>query len=290
MPVDPGNLMVLGRLGASYIIGAPGCARSPRENGFDWILERILAGEKPDGHDISRMGVGGLLMEIQSRPMPRDIPQEKGGQVSVAIIILAAGLSTRMGKSGSHKLLAEFDGIPLIRRTAQIGINSSASSVTAVLGYREDELRNALTGLELNIIINPDYASGMSSSLASGFMAEQARNADGVLVLLADMPVISTADLNRLITEFQRAGGTSIVRASSQGKPGNPVILPWALQDAVLRLEGDIGARHLIETSGLTVIDVEIGFAAQIDVDTPEAIANAGGVLRGPSHQDIQDR
>ena len=71
MPVDPGNLLLLGRLGGATVIGAPGCARSPKENGFDWVLQRLLAGVPVTGADIRRMGAGGLLMEIVSRPQPR---------------------------------------------------------------------------------------------------------------------------------------------------------------------------------------------------------------------------
>jgi molybdenum cofactor cytidylyltransferase len=71
MPVDPGNLLMLGRLGTTPVLGAPGCARSPRENGFDWILRRLLAGLPITSGDIKRMGVGGLLSEIASRPQPR---------------------------------------------------------------------------------------------------------------------------------------------------------------------------------------------------------------------------
>jgi len=71
MPVDPGNLLLLGRLGAVPVLGAPGCARSPKENGFDWVLQRLLAGVPVSARDIRRMGVGGLLMEIVSRPQPR---------------------------------------------------------------------------------------------------------------------------------------------------------------------------------------------------------------------------
>ena len=71
MPVDPGNLLLLGRLEGQTVIGAPGCARSPKENGFDWVLQRLLADVPVTGADIRRMGAGGLLMEIVSRPQPR---------------------------------------------------------------------------------------------------------------------------------------------------------------------------------------------------------------------------
>ena len=71
MPVDPGNLLLLARRGPQIIIGAPGCARSPKENGFDWVLQRVIAGVPTSDADIRAMGVGGLLMEISSRPQPR---------------------------------------------------------------------------------------------------------------------------------------------------------------------------------------------------------------------------
>ncbi|MDE2362826.1 MAG: molybdopterin-binding protein [Hyphomicrobiales bacterium] len=73
MPVDPGNLLLLGATcGGKPVIGAPGCARSPKENGFDWVLQRLLAGVPVTAADIRRMGAGGLLMEIVSRPQPRE--------------------------------------------------------------------------------------------------------------------------------------------------------------------------------------------------------------------------
>jgi molybdenum cofactor cytidylyltransferase len=71
MPVDPGNLLLVGRIGTKPVIGAPGCARSPAENGFDWVLQRLLAAIPVTRSDITKLGVGGLLMEIVSRGQPR---------------------------------------------------------------------------------------------------------------------------------------------------------------------------------------------------------------------------
>ncbi|NTJ65808.1 NTP transferase domain-containing protein [Agrobacterium rhizogenes] len=281
MPVDPGNLLVLGSVGDVHVVGAPGCARSPKENGFDWVLDRILAGERLTPQDISGMGVGGLLMEIQSRPRPRDIAAKPASEISVAIVLLAAGKASRMGEGGSHKLLAEFDGVPLVRRSASTALASGASDIIAVTGHRQDEIGKALDGLALQQVFNPDYASGMASSLVAGVGTRAAQKADGVLVMLADMPGVASDDLMVLMAAFREASGQAIVRAVSGGKRGNPVILPRSVLNAVMRLEGDVGARHIIETSGLPVIDVEIGEAAHLDVDTPEAVVAAGGVLKG---------
>ncbi|MBB4569878.1 NTP transferase domain-containing protein [Rhizobium leucaenae] len=281
MPVDPGNLLVLGRVGDVHVVGAPGCARSPKENGFDWVLDRILAGEKPTPQEISGMGVGGLLMEIQSRPRPRDIAVKPQAQISVAVVLLAAGKARRMGEGGPHKLLAEFDGIPLVRRSAMTALAGVGSAVVAVTGHRHGEIVQALAGLAIERVHNPDYVSGMASSLVAGISAPVAQRADGVLVMLADMPGVTSDDLKTLIAAFRKANGQAIVRAVSRGKRGNPVILPRAVFDAVMRLEGDVGARHIIETAGLPVIDVDIGDAAHLDVDTPDAVIAAGGILKG---------
>lgn len=280
MPVDPGNLLVLGKVGKTHVLGAPGCARSPRENGFDWVLDRVLAGEEPTAREISGMGVGGLLMEIQSRPRPREITVKPEAQISVAVVLLAAGRASRMGEGGPHKLLAEFDGMPLVRRSATTALSSGAAAVIAVTGHRREDIEQALAGLSVQPVHNPDFASGMASSLISGIGAPSAQQADGTLVMLADMPGITGHDLKVLIAAFQKANGQAIVRAVSRGKRGNPVILPRAVYDAVMRLEGDVGARHIIETSGLAVIDVDIGDAAHLDVDTPEAVLAAGGILK----------
>lgn len=67
MPVDPGNLLLVGKIGGKPLLGAPGCARSPKENGFDWVLQRLCAGIDVTASDIKRMGAGGLLMEIVDR-------------------------------------------------------------------------------------------------------------------------------------------------------------------------------------------------------------------------------
>ena len=124
MPVDPGNLLILGEIGGKPVIGAPGCARSPKENGFDWVLNRLLAGLDVTPDDITGLGVGGLLMEIVSRPQPREGGEseaEAAHEKKVAALILAAGQGRRMG--GPHKLLATIDGKPLVRIAAEAALS-----------------------------------------------------------------------------------------------------------------------------------------------------------------------
>ncbi|WP_315919683.1 molybdopterin-binding/glycosyltransferase family 2 protein [Mesorhizobium sp. SP-1A] len=281
MPVDPGNLFVLGEREGKPVLGAPGCARSPRLNGFDWVLDRLMSGIPVTREDIAGMGVGGLLMEIPTRPQPREPAAPKtssqGQQAKVYAVLLAAGRSSRMG--GPNKLMALFDGKPLVRRAAERALASKADGAVVVTGHQKERVREALAGLPLRFADNPDFADGLSTSLKAGIGAVP-QDASGALIVLGDMPGVSSADLDRLIDAFRKAGGGAVVRASHEGKRGNPVILPRALFPAVSHLEGDTGARHLIETGGLDVIDVEIGKGAAIDVDTPQALEAAGGVLQ----------
>lgn len=203
--------------------------------------------------------------------------------MSVAIVMLAAGMSSRTAQSGSHKLLAQFDGLPLLRQMAVTARQSSAASVTVVLGHRHEELGAVLDGLDISRVVNENHATGMASSIATGLSTLEAQGADGVMVMLADMPKITSDHLNRLISTFEQAGRLAVVRAVADGKPGNPVILPRSMFEDLSRLEGDVGARDLIRASGLQIIDVELGSVALMDVDTPDAIASAGGVLAKPS-------
>ncbi|MBL8576099.1 MAG: molybdopterin-binding/glycosyltransferase family 2 protein [Mesorhizobium sp.] len=276
MPVDPGNLLVLGRLNGKPVIGAPGCARSPKENGFDWVLDRLIAGLDVTDDDIAGMGVGGLLMEIPTRPQPREASLA-ARPVDVHAVILAAGRSSRMG--GPNKLMAHFSGRPLIRQTVERAQASLVRGAVVVTGHQAERVNDALDGLDLEIVRNPDFASGLSSSLKAG-IAALPPTSSGALILLGDMPAVSAADMNRLVSEFRKAGGKAIVRATHDGKRGNPVILPRALFGQVSTLEGDTGARHLVESGLAEVIDVEIGAGASIDVDTQDALESAGGVLQ----------
>ena len=168
MPVDPGNLLVLGRHGNVPVIGAPGCARSPKENGFDWVLQRVIAGIDISPLDFARMGVGGLLMEIETRPRPREISTPRQA-LQVCGLVLGAGSSSRMG--GPHKLRALFDGVPLLVRAVKVLSSGLSRPPIVVLGHDADGMKTLLAGTDAVTIINPDYAEGLSTSLRLGIGA-----------------------------------------------------------------------------------------------------------------------
>jgi molybdenum cofactor cytidylyltransferase len=269
MPVDPGNLMLIGKAHGRPVLGAPGCARSPKENGFDWVLMRLLAGLPVSREDITGMGVGGLLMEIVTRPQPRDEKViDKGGRF--AAVILAAGRSTRMG--GSNKLLAEITGKPLARIAAEAALKSRARPVIVVTGHQGETLREALADLPLEFVDNPDFAEGLSTSLRAGISALPV-DIDGVVVLLADMPHVDSVLIDKLISAYEPDRGGLIAVPAMAGKRGNPVLWSRRFFPELMALEGDVGARHLIGKYSEAVVEVPVaGTAALTDVDTPDAL------------------
>jgi len=281
MPVDPGNLLLLGRVGGKPVLGLPGCARSPKVNGFDWVLQRLVADVPVGRGDIMRMGAGGLLAEIPTRPQPRAGAEIKAGPVRtqqgprIAALLLAAGRSTRMG--GPNKLLAEIEGHPMVARVAQRLLSSHARPIVAVLGNQADEVDAALGRLPVERVRNPDFAAGLSTSLKRGLAALPA-DIDGALVCLGDMPMIAGRDLDRLIGAFNPLEGRAIVVPVRHGKRGNPVLWARRFFSEMADLAGDVGARHLIGEHAELVAEVEMETdAVLVDIDTPEALAEFRG-------------
>jgi molybdenum cofactor cytidylyltransferase len=269
MPVDPGNLMLVAQARGRPVIGAPGCARSPKENGFDWILMRLLAGLPVTRSDITGLGVGGLLMEIVTRPQPRAEPAPERGH-RVAALVLAAGRSTRMG--GPNKLLEEINGKPLVRIVTEQVLASRARPVTVVTGHQRERVERALAGLPVKFVHNPDYANGLSTSLKAGIAAVPA-DADGVIVCLGDMPQVRPALIDRLVAAFDPERSALVVIPTMDGKRGNPVVWSRRFFPDLMAVEGDVGARHLIGGYAEAVVEVPVEDAAALtDVDTPEAL------------------
>jgi molybdenum cofactor cytidylyltransferase len=270
MPVDPGNLLLIGSARERPVLGAPGCARSPKENGFDWVLMRLLAGLPVSREAITGMGVGGLLMEIVTRPQPRaDVvpPHPK----RIAAVVLAAGRSTRM--RGSNKLLAEIARRPLVRIVAEEALASRADPVIVVAGHQRAEVEKALAGLRVRIVHNPDFAEGLGTSLRAGIAAVPA-DSDAAIVCLGDMPRVDAALMNRLIAAFDPDRGALVVVPTFEGKRGNPVLWSRRFFPDLMAIEGDVGARHLIGRYSEAVAEVPVeGKAALVDVDTPEALS-----------------
>lgn len=260
MPVDPGNLLVLGRLHGRPVIGLPGCARSPKRNGLDLVLERLLAGLAVTGADIAAMGEGGLLPDAE-RPEPRAIASQPR---RVGAVVLAAGRASRMG--GPHKLLEPWQGKALVAHVVNAIAAAGLPPPVVVLGHAAAGVRAALAERPAHFVEANDWQDGMGRSLAAGIAAVPA-DWDAVLVCLADMPRLEPA----LIAALAVAPGEVVVPVW-QGRRGHPVRWPRAAFPRLMALSGDVGGRAIIEQFAVSHVPAP-SEACLDDIDTPAALA-----------------
>jgi molybdenum cofactor cytidylyltransferase len=165
--------------------------------------------------------------------------------VKVAAIILAAGRSTRF--EDGHKLLAEIDGIPIVRRVASAVAQSDVGDIVLVVGANGPEVVKAAGPGRWRAIENPNASDGLSSSLRLGLQSVD-KTAGGVLIALGDMPGITTELINSLLSAFAESGAKGLVfPVAADGRKGHPVIWPRALAPALEAVSGDAGGRALLD-------------------------------------------
>ena len=263
MPVDPGNLLCLAALGGRPVIVMPGCARSPKRNGFDIVLERLVVGRRVTAGDIAMLGSGGLLPEAE-RPQPRAVTRQP--KTRTGAMILAAGRSSRMGNH--HKLLAEWRGKPLVAHVADAIARAGLPPPVIVLGARADEVRAALGTRPASFVTAEDHADGLSRSLRTGIAAVP-DDWTHVLVCLADMPRLEL----EILTALAAATG-DIVIPTWNGKRGNPIRWGRTHFHRLMALEGDVGGKALLAEHAANLTEIPAASDAVLDdIDTPEALA-----------------
>ena len=285
MPVDPGNLICIGRIGNVPALVLPGCAGSPRPNGIDFVLQRIYAGLDVGGSEVMQMGVGGLLKDTTARPLPRAKATEVPAQAqeprrpAIAAVVLAAGLSSRMAPQ-NKLLLPDRGGKPMVARVVDNVLSSHARPVLVVLGHQSEAVRDALGGRPLTYVSAEDYAQGLSASLKAGIAALPGDVAAAV-VCLGDMPLVTGRIIDRLIEVYDPDEGRLIVLPTHNGKQGNPILWDRRFFPEILALSGDVGARHLLARHAEAIAEVEIETDAVLrDFDTVESLATLPQRLR----------
>jgi molybdenum cofactor cytidylyltransferase len=284
MPVDPGNLICVGRIGAVPALVLPGCARSPKANGIDWVLSRLAAGLDVGGAEVMRMGVGGLLKEIDVRPLPRAksshlaAPREPA---LVAAVVLSAGRSSRMAPH-NKLLLPDRSGKPMIARVVDNILSSRARPVIVVLGHRAEEVRAALAARPVTFVHAPDYAAGLSASLRAG-IAGVPDTAAAAVVCLGDMPLVTGRMIDRLIDAYDRDEGRLLVVPTHRGRQGNPILWDQRFFAEMRALSGDSGARFLLARYMELMAEVEMDEDGVLrDFDTVESLSTLPPRLRPP--------
>lgn len=192
--------------------------------------------------------------------------------LAISAVVLAAGLSSRMG--GRHKLLLDIGGEPIIRHTLRTVLAIEPAETVVVTGHRAAEVEAALGGLAVRFVHNPAFAEGQPGSVAMGIGA-LAAPCQAVMIVLGDQPLLTPASLTRLIAAYAAAPvGRSMLVPLCQGARGNPVIVASHHIPQIRAGSLKLGCRKLIETYPEQVELVEMNDEAFIrDCDTPEDYA-----------------
>ncbi|HEX7089439.1 MAG TPA: nucleotidyltransferase family protein [Longimicrobiales bacterium] len=185
--------------------------------------------------------------------------------LGTAAVVLAAGTASRFG---GQKLLVPLRGHPLVRHTVENVLASGVTDVVVVLGADADGVRAALAGLPVRLVVNPDYRDGMSTSLRCGIRALDPGVA-AALVVLGDQPTVSP-ELMRRVVAAQRDSGKPIAAPVYAGTQGNPVVFARAVFGEIDALEGDRGAREVVQRDAARVVRVHVDGEMPRDVDTRE--------------------
>ncbi|HEX7784958.1 MAG TPA: nucleotidyltransferase family protein [Methylomirabilota bacterium] len=196
----------------------------------------------------------------------------------IAAVILAAGLSRRMGQA---KLLMLLDGRAIVRHAVEAVLSGGVDSVWVVSGPATEPIAVALAGLDVQIVVNPAPEDGQAGSVRVGIAALPPA-AESVLIALGDQPMLPPSIVPALLAA-RRATDKPIVAPRYRDGQGNPVLFKRALFPELLELQGDQGARPIIQKDPARVEWVDLDLAMPADVDTPGDYEKIRAALRnGP--------
>lgn len=189
--------------------------------------------------------------------------------MEIPVIVLAAGASSRMG--GADKLMQVVDGMPLIRRQAQLARAATDGMVIVALPAAPHPRYDAISELDVVRCPVPDASDGMSASLRKAVSALPA-DTPAVAILLADLPDVTDADMQAVLDAVDFSQKNLVWRGvTADGKPGHPVVFHRDLFPSIARLSGDTGAQEIIrQAQDQTALIPLPGQHARADLDTPE--------------------
>jgi molybdenum cofactor cytidylyltransferase len=214
-------------------------------------------------------------MEIVSRPQPRAGEVRPAGPGAFGIVILAAGRSTRFGVE--NKLLASFEGRPMLAHVLDTARAAALGPVVVVTGHEAETIEALAAGMGARLVANPDYREGLATSLRAG-LAAMPPETGAAFIMLGDMPRLLPETLQRLAQQSYEQPEMEAYVPVHHGQWGNPVLVRRGLFPDLMALTGDQGARRLLEARRDRVAEVPVqdpGILA--DFDTRAALEAAAG-------------
>jgi molybdenum cofactor cytidylyltransferase len=192
------------------------------------------------------------------------MPADRAG--SIAAVVLAAGTSSRMGQ---NKLLMALDGEPLVRRAVGRAAKAGFAPLIVVLGYQADRVQQALDGIDYQPVVNAEYERGVNSSLRAGIQVASESNAGAAVVVLADMPLVTTAMLETLVERY-RQGTAPLVISDYDGVNAPPLLYDRSLFGELATSEGQGCGKHVVKKHRHEAESVSWPVDALTDLDAPE--------------------
>lgn len=171
----------------------------------------------------------------------------------------------------ANKLLLPFRGVPIIRHVVDTVQSAPVEDIVVVTGHEAERVRGTLAGADVRLVHNPDYASGMASSLRRGVEAA-ASDTSGFMIVLGDLPLLRPSTLVDLTRHFANGPPEAILIPTHESQRGHPVIFAVTYREELLQLEGDVGARSVIEAHPEQITEVAVDDPGILrDIDTEEA-------------------
>ncbi len=204
----------------------------------------------------------------ETQPIPNATATASEPSAPVALLLLAAGASARMGRP---KQLLPYRGRTLLRHAAETAVASGCAPIVLVTGAVHEALAAEVADLPVQVVRNPDWETGMASSIRTGLTVAQVARPGAVLIMLSDQPLVTPALLRQLVAQ-QRRTQAPVVAATYGDAVGVPAVFDRGVFTALENLTGTQGANRLVATLGSAVglVPFPVGL---LDVDTPEQYA-----------------
>ncbi len=230
IPVVGGSDLLIATKRGKRIIVLPYEYASSETALCDHYIKLALVNDKIAPFDFSRpqnvmLPTGQFLPEEEQAALIKPQDPQNGNKSNIAAVILAAGIGRRAGR---NKLLADINGEPLFLRAVRAAVNSGACPVFVITGYHAEEVETALEDIDVNIIYNPAYHSGIRTSIELGLKSVP-NFCRGAILIPADMPNLTPEFINRMLDEFNAAEEKQLITASLNGIKTNPVLWSKAL-------------------------------------------------------------